>query len=77
MSQYQNLWIAALLGLLLTIGPVAEAATVDAAFATTPPSAVATDSSPNMLLFTLAGLLAALFCAWRGCERKRPHVAER
>ena len=74
----RKLWIAATSGLLTTIGNVAAAATIHSSFAatvpTTMPTAAASDSPPNMLLFTAAGLLAALFCAWRGCERPRTHA---
>ena len=75
MKQSQILSITFVSGLLLTIVSVADAATIHSSFATTMPTAAASDSPPNMLLFTLAGLLAALFCAWRGCERRCPQPA--
>ncbi len=64
-------------GLLASSPLVAEAATISAAQDVSSAASVpASGSGPNMLLLTVAGLLCALFCAWRGCDKTRAHTTE-
>ena len=62
----QNLWISFVSGLLITIENLAEVTTIGSDSITAMPTAAASDSQPNMVLLTLAGLLAGLLLrlAW-------------